>query len=164
MNEKEEKAEEATPSPEELLAECEKKKEEYFSGWQREKADFINYKKGEMERLEEVLFSAKESLVLKIIPVLDNFDLAERAIPGKDKEDKNVKGMLLIKKQLLETLKAMGLKEIDCLGQKFDPEKQEAIGEIEKKDAEPGTVVEEVEKGYELNGQVIRPAKVRIGK
>ncbi len=164
MNEKEEKQEEMVPAPKEILAECEKKKEEYFSGWQREKADFINYKKGELERLEEILFSAKESLLLKIIPVLDNFDLAEKAIPEKDKEDKNVKGMLLIKKQLLETLKGMGLKEINCIGQKFDPEKQEAIEEIEKKDAESGTVVEEIEKGYELNDRIIRPAKVKISK
>ena len=72
--------------------------------------------------------------------------------------------MLLIKRQLIEALRAMGLKEIDCLGQKFDPESQEAVGEIEKNDVEPGTVVEEIEKGYKLNNRAIRPAKVKTSK
>ncbi len=70
---------------EETLEECEKKKEEYFSGWQREKADFINYKKKELERFEEILFSAREGLFLEIIPILDNFSLAEKSIPEGEK-------------------------------------------------------------------------------
>lgn len=157
-----EQKEEKTPPKDDRLAECEKKKDEYFAGWQREKADFINYKKAELQRLEEVLFSAKESLVLKLLPVLDNFDLAEKAV--KNREDSNVKGLLMIKKQLMEELKSMGLTEIACLGQKFDPQKHEAVGEKEEKGTEPGIVIEETERGYELNGKVVRPAKVKLSK
>lgn len=148
---------------EETLEECEKKKEEYFSGWQREKADFINYKKKELERFEEILFSAREGLFLEIIPILDNFSLAEKSIPEGEK-DNNIKGLLLIKKQLEDALKAMGLEEISSMNQKFDPKLHEAIGEIEKEGTEPGIIVEEIEKGYELNGKVIRPAKVKVSK
>ncbi len=147
---------------EEIIEECEKKKEEYFSGWQREKADFINYKKKELERLEEILFTAREGLFLEIIPVLDNFNLAEKSIEGE--KDNNVKGLLLIKKQLEDALKAMGLEEITSVGQKFDPAIHEAVGEIEQENTEPGIIVEEIEKGYELNGKVIRPAKIKVSK
>ncbi len=58
----------------------------------------------------------------------------------------------------------MGLEEISSMNQKFDPKLHEAIGEIEKEGTEPGIIVEEIEKGYELNGKVIRPAKVKVSK
>jgi len=145
-----------------LLEEAEKKRDEYFSGWQREKADFINYKKQEFERLKGTLCIAKESLFAELIPILDSFNLAEKAIPEKEKGDNNVKGLILIKKQLENSLKGLGLTEIESIGKQFDHNLHEAVGEIEGK--EPGTVVEEVEKGYRFEDRVIRPAKVKIGK
>lgn len=145
-----------------LLEEAEKKKEEYFLGWQREKADFINYKKQEFERLKGTLCIAKESVFEEIIPVLDSFRLAEKAVSEEDKNNKSVVGLLMIKKQLENALKALGLEEIDCLNKKFDPSLHEAIEEVEG--GEPGIVAEEAEKGYMYNGKIIRPSKVKVGK
>jgi molecular chaperone GrpE len=141
-----------------LLEDCEKKKQEYFSGWQREKADFINYKNKEGERIGNLIDLLKEDLFLKIIPVLDNFNLAEQAIEKDKKQDKNIKGLLLIKKQLENILKNEGFEEINC--SKFDPCLHEAIEETEED--EDGII--EIKKGYKYKEKVIRPAKVKINK
>ncbi|MDD4074349.1 MAG: nucleotide exchange factor GrpE [Candidatus Pacebacteria bacterium] len=138
-----------------------KDKEEYFLGWQREKADFLNYKNNEFERLKGTLSIAKESLFEELIPVLDSFLLAEKSIPEEEKKGNNVKGLLLIKKQLEDALKGLGLEEILSVGQKFDPALHEAIEEIEG--GEPGIVIEESQKGYIFQEKVIRTAKVKIG-
>jgi molecular chaperone GrpE len=147
---------------EKILEESEQKKEEYFSGWQREKADFINYKKQEFERLKGTLCIAKESLFEEIIPVLDNFRLAEKAISEEDKNNKSVVGLLMIKKQLEDVVKALGLEEIESIGKAFDPALHEAIEEVEG--GEVGIIAEEVEKGYSYNGKILRPSKVKVGK
>jgi len=144
------------------IEEIEKKKDEYFAGWQREKADFLNYKKQEFERLKGTLCIAKESLFEELIPVLDSFGLAEKSIPEEEKEDSNIKGLILIKKQLEDALKGLGLSEIESVGKKFDPSLHEAVEEIEGK--ESGIIVEEIEKGYSFNEKILRPAKVKVGK
>jgi len=138
-----------------------KEKEEYFAGWQREKADFLNYKKQEFERLKGTLEIAKESLFEELIPVLDNFSLAEKSIPEEEKEKNGTKGLLLIKKQLEKSLKDLGLEEIDTIGKEFDPKIHESVEEVEGN--EPGIIVEEVQKGYTFQGKVIRIAKVKVG-
>jgi molecular chaperone GrpE len=139
-----------------------KEKDEYFSGWQREKADFLNYKKQEFERLKETLNIAKESLFKELIPVLDNFNLAQKAVPEEEKEKNSIKGLLLIKKQLEDSLKSLGLEEIETIGKQFDPKMHEAVEEVEG--AEPGVIVEEVQKGYSFQDKIIRVAKVKIGR
>lgn len=144
------------------VEEIEKKRDEYFAGWQREKADFINYKKQEFERLKGTLCIAKESLFEELIPILDSFGLAEKAIPEEEKEGNSIKGLILIKKQLETALKGLGLTEIEAIGKKFDPSLHEAVEEVDGK--EPGMVIEEVEKGYSYNEKVLRPAKVKVGK
>ncbi|HNY35821.1 MAG TPA: nucleotide exchange factor GrpE [Candidatus Pacearchaeota archaeon] len=156
------KEEQTTEEPNKELEELKQKKEEYFAGWQREKADFLNYKKQEFERLKGTLCIAKESVFEDIIPVLDSFRLAEKAISEEDKSNKSVIGLLMIKKQLQDALKALGLEEIESIGKKFDPNIHEAIEEIEGE--EPGMIIEELDKGYSYNGKVIRPSKVKVSK
>lgn len=141
-----------------------KQKDEYLAGWQRSQADFSNYKKEEAERIEEFLKYVNSEFILKILPVLDNFEKAEKEIPHDQKKDKFLTGFLQIKIQLQDFLKNQGVEEIKALGEKFDPNFQEAVKEMETKDKEPGIVVEEIQKGYKLNGKVIRPAKVKISK
>jgi molecular chaperone GrpE len=97
-----------------------------------------------------------------MIPILDNFILAEKSIPGKEKNKGNVKGLLLIEKQLKDSLKALGLEEIESINQKFNPNMHEIIEEVEGK--EPGIITEEVQKGYSFQGKVIRTSKVKVGK
>lgn len=153
-----------TPDLQKKLEDCQKKREEYLAGWQRARADFLNYKKEEMERIKEILKYGNENLILKILPILDNFEKAEKEIPDDKKNDKLLEGILQIKTQFQDFLKNQGIEEIKTVGEKFDPNFQEVVQEIEKADCESGTVIEETQKGYILNGKVIRPAKVKVAK
>ncbi|MBC7073879.1 nucleotide exchange factor GrpE [Candidatus Parcubacteria bacterium] len=146
------------------LQETEKLKNEYLRGWQRARADLINYKQEERERIEEVAKRANENFILEFLPILDNFEIAEKSLPKEKKEDQIVKGFLQIKQQILEFLKKYGLKEIESVGKKFDPLLHEVIGEVDTDEVETGVIVEEIQKGYEINGKVLRPAKVKVAK
>ncbi len=154
------------------LEECEKLKDEYLAGWQRARADFLNYKKDELERIESLISFANTGLMLKILPILDNFELAARQnfpsenLSGQEKKEKEriIQGFLQIKTQLENLLKSQGIEEIVSLGQKFDPKLHEVVEEIEADDKEPGIIIEEIQKGYMCVGQVLRPAKVKINK
>ena len=160
----EEKKEENLEELKKQLLECQKQKEEYLAGWQRARADFLNHKKEEMERVSGLLVYAQEELILKLLPVLDNFDVAEKKLPEDLKKDENVKGLLLIKNQLLDFLKGLGLEEIKSIGEKFDANLHEAVGETETEEKDSGVIFEEIQKGYTIQGRVLRPARVKISK
>lgn len=138
-----------------------KKVEEYLNNWKRERADFVNYKKDEMERTLSLLKHSSEKFVLKLLPVLDNIYLAEKHLPEND-EFKN--GFLQIKKQLAEFFKKEGIEEIEVQDKEFDPNFMEALAQEEVEGKDPGIVIEELQKGYIMNGKVLRPAKVKITK
>lgn len=144
------------------ILECQKQRDEYLAGWQRARADLLNYKKEEMERLEQLLKFAGEEFVLKILPMMDNFLLIEKKIPEELKKDENVKGILRLKDQLAEFLKMNGVEEIKALDSMFDPNFHEAVEMVEGD--KPGMVLEEVQKGYIIKGRVLRPAKVKVIK
>ena len=146
------------------LEECQKLKDEYLTGWQRARADLLNYKKEEMERIGEFLKYADVGLILKILPILDNFELAEKKTSEDLKNNNSIKGILQIKNQFQDFLKNQGVEEINCLGQKFDPNFQEIVEEVEIKDKESGIITEEIQKGYKINGRLLRPAKVKVAK
>ena len=164
------------------LEECQKLREEYLAGWQRARADFLNYKKEEIERIEEILKYADVGLILKILPILDNFEIAEKKLPENLKTDVNVKGILQIKNQILEFLKNQGVEEIKAVGEAFDPNLHEVMEEIEPafapasaeatagkkategKEIKSGVIIEEIQKGYKINGRLLRPAKVKVTK
>lgn len=153
------------------LEDCEKLKNEYLAGWQRERADFLNYKRDEWERLGGILKFAGEGLILKILPILDNFEMAEKKLTADLKNDENIKGILQIKAQIKDFLKSQGVEEIESLGNKFDPSFMEAVEEVNPASAsaeasagEAGIVIEEIQKGYKLHGKVLCPAKVKISK
>lgn len=133
--------------------ECEKKATEYLAGWQRERADFLNYKKEEMERMGELLKYFGEGMVLKLLPILDNFEIAEKTLPEELKNNDNIKGLLQIKNQILEFLKSQGVEEIKSAGEQFDPSLMEAV---EKKEGE--------QKGYKINNKILRVARVKAMK
>ncbi len=146
------------------VEECEKQKAEFLAGWQRARADFLNYKKEEMERIGEFMNYSKEEMILKILPILDNFDLAEKKLTENLLKDENIKGLLLIKKQVLDFLKANGVEEIKSVGEKLDLNLHEAVETVEVKGKESGIIIEEIQKGYKINGRLLRPAKVRVIK
>ena len=143
------------------LEKCEKEREEYLNGWKRAKADLINYQKEETKRLEEILKFANAGMIRELINVLDSFYLALAIL---EKEGKAEKGFYLIKGQFEDVLKKNGLEKMeDATGTVFNPNLHEAVGEVES-EKPPGTVIEEVGRGYTLNGRVIRPARVKIAK
>ena len=138
------------------LKKCQKEKEEYLAGWQRAKAYLINYRKEQEKRSVDYYKFANERLILEILAVLDSFVLALKHVKGEDKE-----GLLQIYNQLKNILKNQALEEIKAIDEKFNPEFHESVGEIKGK--KEGVVIEELQKGYKLNGKVIRATKVRIG-
>lgn len=146
------------------LDESQKLRDEYLDSWKRERAAFLNYKKEEAERVGEFVKFANQELISKILPILDNIYIAEKKLPKDLKNNQWVEGILKIKSQILDFLKNQGIEEIKCLGEKFDPNFQEAIEEVKKSDSESGIIIEEIKKGYLLHGKVIRPAKVKIAK
>lgn len=152
----------------EKLKKCEAEKEDYLNGWKRARADFINYQKDEAKRFEDVIKFSNWDLIRDLITVLDSFAAFERSLEGEPRPNgklgRDLAGMFIIRNQLEDTLKKRGLERIMIsVGQPFDPAFHEAISEVES-DAQPGTIAEEVEKGYLLNGRVIRPARVKIAK
>ena len=146
------------------LEECERLKNEYLAGWQRARADLLNYKKEELERVGELIKYANFGIILKILPILDNFEVALKKLPENLKNDENIKGLLLIKNQIQDFLKNQGVEEVKSIGEKFDPNFHEVVEEIETKDKGPGIIIEEVQKGYTINGRLLRPARVKISK
>jgi molecular chaperone GrpE len=147
------------------LEELKQKCEEYLNGWKRERADFLNYKKEEMEKIGSLVKYANEELILKILPILDNIYLAETHVPEELKSNGWIEGFTQIKNQLCDFLQKEGIEPIEVLGKPFDPNLMEAIGETEsaRSDlAQAGDVAEEVQRGYTLHGKLIRPARVKI--
>ena len=152
------------PEPSELeakLAEAEQQRDEYLAGWQRTKADFINYKKEEMKHMEDIARYGNESLIKDLISVLDNFDLALRTM---EKAGQVERGIYLIRSQIDDILKKRGLEKLTVkVGDEFDPMIAEAMAEVPS-DRPPGAIVEEVEPGYRLHDKILRPARVIISK
>lgn len=146
----------------EKLEQCEKTKSEYLAGWQRARADFLNYKKDEVERIENLIAYSNEELILKILPIVDNFNLIAKKIPDNQKEDSNIKGLLQIEMQMSDFLKKYGVEEIKSIGEKFDPNLHEAVEIVESENCESGKIVDEIRKGYTINGRLLRPAKVKV--
>ena len=135
------------------------KAEEYLDGWKRAKADFLNYQKEEIKRLEQISQFANEDMVKELLTVLDSFDLA---LANVKKEE--VEGIKLIQSQLKKVLEKNGLQRLTgTVGQEFDPVFHEAIALVDS-DQESSIVIEEVEAGYLLADKVIRPARVKVSK
>jgi molecular chaperone GrpE len=148
------------------LEEAEKLKDEYLAGWQKQKADFLNYQKDALKQAQEIVKYANEDLISDLLVVLDSFDISINSLKNDgltETEKRIIQGLGLIRSQLEDVVHRKGLKPIEALGQQFDPVFHEIVEEIDGNES-PGTIVEEVIKGYELNGKVIRPSKVKVIK
>jgi molecular chaperone GrpE len=141
-------------------------KQEYMDGWQRTKADFVNARKRDEDARKELVKFANEDLLGQILPVLDSFTMAFNNKEAWEKVDKNWRmGVEYIHSQLKGILEQNGMTEFDPKGEVFNPEKHHAIETIEVPDeSEDHKVIEVVQKGYTLNGKIVRPASVKIGE
>ena len=127
----------------------------------RLRAEFDNYKKrAERERGETVQWASAE-LMRELLNALDSFDLAFRNAAGHSSSDL-LKGMDLVYKQFLDTLGRFGLKPIDAKGQPFDPNFHQAVSTVPTNEVPENTVVDEMRRGYTLNGKLLRAAMVSV--
>jgi molecular chaperone GrpE len=127
-------------------------------------AEFDNYKRRTMKEKAEILQTAGKDVMLALLPVIDDFERAHKSEQTPDM-DAYKQGIELIHQKFNNILKARGLKSIDSVGQPFDVDLHEAITNIPAPSEDlKGKVVDETEKGYTLNGHVIRFAKVIVGE
>jgi molecular chaperone GrpE len=132
----------------------------------RTTADFDNYKKRVTREKQEAVKYANESLLEKLLPVLDNFEMALTAIRTTDSESSGAleQGIGLVFQQFRQVLKDAGLEEIDATGATFDPNIHEAISAQESAEAPEGQVIHQMRKGYKLKDRLIRAASVVVAK
>jgi molecular chaperone GrpE len=157
------------------LAEAEKN----LNGWKRSEADFQNYQKRKENENKELIDFAREVAVAKLLPSLDSLEQALKHAPesllGAEIDGMGAIGKKFVNdyhtwltgidglvKQLDKALEELGVKKIEAVGKKFDPNFHEAVREVPGE--EDGLVVEEYQTGFELNGKIIRPAQVAISK
>ena len=150
----------AAPSASGELAEALARAERFEASWKRAAADLANYKRRvEQERAEQRRL-ARAAFVLSILPVHDDFGRATETLEGALAEDGWVRGVLAIQRKLAALLEGMGVEEIPAAGEPFDPSRHEAVG------AAPGpenVCLDVAQRGYSLDGGVLRPALVVVG-
>jgi molecular chaperone GrpE len=133
----------------------------YLGNWQRAEADFDNYRKRVDQEKNDTVKYANAVLILNLLPVLDDLERAFKSLPDSLARLSWTEGIRLVQRKLEATLEAHGVCEIKALGETFDPAVHEAVAQGV---GEEGRVIDEVQKGYELNGRLIRPARVVVGK
>jgi molecular chaperone GrpE len=158
----------ATVSAEQLeeLKERAAKADEHWDRLLRTTADFENYKKRAAREKQDAIKFANESLLQKLIPVLDNFDMALAAAQNApvDGARSLQTGINMVHQQLKTLLAEIGVEEVDAIGKRFDPNLHEAVSQRETADVPEGQVVEQLRKGYKLRDRLLRPASVIVAK
>jgi molecular chaperone GrpE len=151
----------AEPEPEEdPLARAEREREEYLALAQRAQADFENYRKRAAREVAAAGERAKGNLVRELLPVVDNL---ERALASAAEGEQHLaEGVRLVHSELIGVLERNGVEQFDPKGEQFDPELHEALSTRSEDGADAGVVLDTVEKGYRLNGLVLRPARVVV--
>jgi len=165
-----EKAEASAPgfAPEQLaeLQTQAAKADEYKDNWIRTAADLENFKKRAARERTEAAQFANVALLQKLLPILDNFEMAQTAAQnaGDEKLASLQAGVAMIQQQLKTILAETGLEEIDATGKLFDPALHEAVSQQETADTPEGHVVQQIRKGYKLRDRLVRPASVVVAK
>jgi molecular chaperone GrpE len=143
------------------LADARKKAEDYLANWQRAQADFMNYKRRIEQERQDFSRFANASLILSLLPVLDDLELALNSMPhAKSARQSWVEGVSLVERKFRSAMEAQGLTPIKALGEPFDPNLHEAIRQDKGKE---GIVVGVLQKGYMMHDRLLRPARVVVG-
>jgi molecular chaperone GrpE len=136
----------------------------YLDDLRRLQADFDNYRKRMLREQTNRVAAASQALVSRLLPVLDNFELAISSAEQSRDFDRMLKGVEMVFGELREVLHNEGLSAIEAEGKPFDPACHEAVVAVEEDGAEAGTVLDVVRTGYEFQGKVLRPAMVKVAK
>jgi molecular chaperone GrpE len=148
-----------TPPPD-----LKRERDEYLELAQRTKADFENYRKRVAKETSEALARGKADLARQLLPALDNLERALAAGHDPEAHRALVDGVAMVRDELKGRLEGAGVEAFDPTGEKFDPQLHEALSTRPDEGTESGVVLETVEKGYRLNGQVLRAAKVVVSQ
>jgi molecular chaperone GrpE len=142
------------------------KADELKDNWLRTAADFENFKKRAARERTEAAQFANASLLQKLLPILDNFEMAQNAAQNAEGEKLSAlqAGVAMIQQQLKSVMLEAGLEEIDAAGKLFDPALHEAVSQQETSDVPEGRVVQQIRKGYKLKERLLRPAAVIVAK
>ena len=147
----------------EKLATAVDEKQRYMESWQRDRADFANYKREEAVLHSEREARNKASVVEAIIPTLDSFEMALKSPSFKEAPVEWQKGIVALHQGLLTALSSIGVQIATPLGEKFDPYKHEALREVPTDNKEQAHTIEGVERaGYSIGDTIIRPAQVSV--
>jgi molecular chaperone GrpE len=144
------------------------KADEHWDRLLRTAADLDNFKKRAARERIEAAQSANVALLLKLLPVLDHFEMAQATTQTPEAPQSGIAslqaGIAMIQQQLKGVLAGAGLEEIDANGKPFDPMLHEAVSQLETDDAPEGQVVQQIRKGYKLRDRLLRPAAVVVAK
>jgi molecular chaperone GrpE len=143
------------------LEQAQARADEYLDSLQRERASFQNFRKRVERERQEIGRVAARNLLLKLLPVLDDFHRAMDAVP-EDERDEWFEGVVMIRRKFERLLEEEGVTEIDAFGAEFDPNFHEAVGIDPDTDADSGTITEVLLRGYKYGDSVLRPAMVRV--
>jgi molecular chaperone GrpE len=151
---------EETLDSDDPLARAERERDEYLDLARRSQADFENYRKRAAKEAAAAGQRAKSGLVRELLPVVDNL---ERALASANEGEQHLaEGVRLVHSELIAVLERNGVEQFDPRGERFDPGEHEALSMRSEDGAESGTVLDVVEKGYRVNGTVLRPARVVV--
>jgi molecular chaperone GrpE len=146
------------------MSELEQKAKDSHDQMLRMKADFENSKKRLEREKQESAKYANEKLLAEILPIMDNLDRALASLNEGHDPEKVAEGLKLAQQEMHDVLEEHGVERVKSVGAAFDPRFHEAVGVVEAPDEEEGTVMDEVQRGYLLNGRLIRPSRVRIAQ
>lgn len=144
---------------EQLRTEVAQLKDNYL----RATADFQNYKRRTEKEKSDIYKYAGEKLLVDILPIVDNIDRAMAHV-AEEEQGGLADGLRMIQKSLLNLLEQNGVEAITAIGESFDPELHHAVQMVPSDEQEPHTVLEEYQKGYKLNGKVIRHSMVKVAE
>ena len=135
---------------------------EYLDGWQRARAEFANLKKRVEAERAEIRYRSNEDLLLKILPVVDDFERAFQELPPEMEDAAWVNGITMIMNKLHKLLESENVAPLEAAGKPFDPQWHQAMMQEETEDYPDGICIEEIQRGYRLGDRVLRPALVKV--
>ena len=141
-----------------------KEKDELFTKLQRVSADYANFQKRVPKQISDSIAYEKERIIKSLLPALDNFEHTLQNAHSAEDVDVFIKGIRIIYDQFLDILKSLNVEQIKALGEIFDPALHQAMRQSTNPDKQQNIVLEEFQKGYKLNGRVIRPSRVIVNK
>ena len=155
---------EVSKEHQETLENLQKEKDELLGKLQRVSADYANFQKRVPKQISETIIYEKERIIKSLLPALDSFERTLQNTHSAENIEVFVKGIKMIYDQMLDILKSHGVEQIKAPGENFNPAMHEAMMQRNEPEKEDNIVLEESQKGYILNGRVIRPSKVIVNK